>query len=70
MLRLPDGMRDRIARLAADNGRSMNSEIIDRLEKSFEVDESLNELWLKFEALERMVHDHDMELNPRKHDRD
>lgn len=48
----------------------MNSEIIDRLEKSFEVDESLNELWLKFEALERMVHDHDMELNPRKHDRD
>lgn len=63
-------MRDRIARLAADNGRSMNSEIIDRLEKSFEADESLNELWRKFEELQRMVYAHDEELNPLKYDRD
>lgn len=32
VLRFPDGMRDRIAGLAKDNHRSMNSEIIRRLE--------------------------------------
>lgn len=32
MLRLPDGMRDRIAALAKQNGRSMNAEIIARME--------------------------------------
>jgi len=32
VLRLPDGMRDRIAELAKQNGRSMNAEIVQRLE--------------------------------------
>ena len=36
MLRLPDGMRDRIAEIAKANGRSMNAEIVRRLEWSFE----------------------------------
>lgn len=35
MLRLPDGMRDRIKSAAEENSRSMNSEIIARLEASF-----------------------------------
>ena len=39
MLRLPDGMRERIAKVAKQNGRSMNAEIVARL------DESLPELW-------------------------
>ena len=34
VIRFPDGMRDQIAMLATANGRSMNAEIIDRLEKS------------------------------------
>ncbi|WP_430446195.1 MAG: Arc family DNA-binding protein [Pseudomonas piscis] len=34
VVRLPDGMRDRIAQVARDNTRSMNSEIINRLEQS------------------------------------
>lgn len=34
MLRFPDGMRERIAELAKQNGRSMNAEIIARLESS------------------------------------
>lgn len=38
MLRLPDGMRDRIAETAKANGRSMNAEIIHRLETTFEMD--------------------------------
>lgn len=34
MLRLPDGMRDRIAEEAKASGRSMNSEIVYRLEQT------------------------------------
>ncbi|WP_404839381.1 Arc family DNA-binding protein [Aeromonas media] len=34
MLRLPDGMRDTISELAKASGRSMNAEIVYRLQKS------------------------------------
>lgn len=33
MLRLPDGMRDRVKELAADNRRSMNAEILAAVEE-------------------------------------
>lgn len=36
IVRLPDGMRDRIKDAAAANNRSMNAEIVARLEESFE----------------------------------
>lgn len=36
MVRFPDGMRDKIRQAADSNGRSMNAEIIARLEASFE----------------------------------
>lgn len=35
IVRLPDGMRDRIADAAKANNRSMNAEIVARLERSF-----------------------------------
>ena len=35
MVRLPDGMRDKIAAAAKEGGRSMNAEIVQRLEQSF-----------------------------------
>lgn len=35
VVRLPEGMRDRIAEAARQNNRSMNSEIVHRLESSF-----------------------------------
>jgi hypothetical protein len=38
MLRMPDGFRDRLAEAAAANKRSMNSEIIARLETTFNHD--------------------------------
>jgi predicted DNA-binding protein len=54
VIRFPEGMRDRIAKLAAANGRSMNAELIDRLEKSMDdsddlkdLEVSLNDLWVK-----------------------
>ncbi len=39
MLRLPDGMRDKIKASAELNGRSMNGEIVDRLEETFRQDD-------------------------------
>lgn len=36
IVRFPDGMRDRIKEAAAANNRSMNAEIIARLEASFQ----------------------------------
>lgn len=36
VLRLPDGMRDELKTVADQNGRSMNAEIIARIEESFE----------------------------------
>lgn len=38
MVRFPPGMRDRIKVAASENGRSMNSEIIARLEESLRLD--------------------------------
>ncbi|MFJ2453984.1 Arc family DNA-binding protein [Pseudomonas protegens] len=40
VVRLPDGMRDLITQVARDNHRSMNSEIIERLEQSLRVNPS------------------------------
>lgn len=39
VVRLPDGMREQIAAIAASHHRSMNSEIIGRLEDSIAADE-------------------------------
>lgn len=35
MLRLPVGMRERLAEAAAANGRSMNAEVVSRLQSTF-----------------------------------
>ena len=42
MLRLPDGMRDRIRVAAEANNRSMNAEIVARLEGSLELEATLD----------------------------
>lgn len=40
IVRLPDGLRDRIAVAAKANGRSMNSEIVGTLEKAYPIPEA------------------------------
>jgi hypothetical protein len=35
IIRLPEGMREKIAKAAESNNRSMNAEIVDRLTRSF-----------------------------------
>lgn len=60
MVRLPDGMRDRIAALAEQNGRSMNAEVVARLEASFEHDvtkKTLDELQDEYEKVKVKVTD-------------
>jgi hypothetical protein len=41
MLRLPDGMRERLHHAAKSNARSLNSEIVARLDASFDARRSL-----------------------------
>lgn len=40
MIRLPDGLRDRVADVARDARRSMNSEIVARLTQSIDADDN------------------------------
>jgi hypothetical protein len=49
MLRLPPGLRDQVARRAAENGRSMNTEIIDAIEKHLKGSDRVTQLWDIFE---------------------
>jgi predicted DNA-binding protein len=67
IVRMPDGMRDRIAALARVNGRSMNAEIVAALERYIQDEDSIPMLWDRIEKLESMVRDHDAQLNPRKY---
>lgn len=53
VIRLPDGMRSRIADMAVVNHRSMNSEIIQRLEQSFASENSSQSLQEQLDELLR-----------------
>lgn len=45
MLRFPEGMRAKLAKLANANGRSMNAEIIDAIEKHLDGADRIAQLW-------------------------
>jgi hypothetical protein len=45
MTRLPEGLRSRLEREAARNDRSMNSEIIERLQRTFEQKEEIETIY-------------------------
>lgn len=57
MLRFPDGMRDRLKDEAAANNRSLNAEIIARLERTLDPDQNNNSAALAVteEIVERVV---------------
>lgn len=63
VLRLPDGMRDRIAAVARDNNRSMNGEIVSILEKYFQP--SLTDR-LKFIIDQQNNNNHKINITPSK----
>jgi dsDNA-specific endonuclease/ATPase MutS2 len=49
IVRLPDGMRDKLAALAEANGRSMTSEVVAAIEKHLKGTDRVTELWEVFE---------------------
>jgi predicted DNA-binding protein len=53
MLRLPPGLRDRVARRAKKNGRSMNTEIIDAIERHLTGLDRLADLEARIKRLEQ-----------------
>ncbi|MCF3158865.1 Arc family DNA-binding protein [Pseudomonas juntendi] len=58
VVRLPDGMRERIAEVARNHHRSMNSEIIARLEQSLIQEGALgDELSMRLDSPELSLHE-------------
>ena len=61
VVRLPDGMRERIADVARNHHRSMNSEIIARLEQSMLQESSLgDELNVTLDSPELSLHEREL----------
>ena len=61
VVRLPDGMRERIAVVARNHHRSMNSEIIARLEQSLIQEGALGEeLSLRLDSPELSLHEREL----------
>jgi hypothetical protein len=58
VLRMPDGLRDSLKIEAAKNGRSMNAEMIARLERSFEAEREA----LDWKTFERFLRDEEQHL--------
>jgi hypothetical protein len=54
-LRIPEALKDQVEASAKANNRSMNAEIISRLERSFDLDDGLTALTDRVEELESMV---------------
>ena len=72
VVRLPDGMRERIAEVARNHHRSMNSEIIARLEQSLIQEGALGEeLSMRLDSPELSLHERELlqrfrQLSPRQ----
>ncbi|MCK9238177.1 MAG: Arc family DNA-binding protein [Thiopseudomonas sp.] len=61
VVRLPSGMRDRIAEVARNNHRSMNSEIIARMEQSLNQEEGVSlENGLRMDSPELSIHEREL----------
>jgi predicted DNA-binding protein len=60
MLRLPPGLRDRVAQRAAENGRSMNTEVIDAIEKHLKEADRVTQLWDLFRKHRQNIEDLDL----------
>lgn len=61
VVRLPAGMRDRIAEVSRNNHRSMNSEIVARLEQSLNQEDGVNiEEGLRLDSPELSIHEREL----------
>lgn len=55
MLRLPEGMRDRIKAASEVSGRSMNAEIVARIEQSFQRETAMEEMLVALDSRMRAI---------------
>ncbi|MDH2092315.1 Arc family DNA-binding protein [Rhizobium pusense] len=76
-LRIPEALKAQIEKSAGENNRSMTAEIISRLERSYEIDDSfqetidtVNDMYTRLEKLEYKVSEHDELIYPGRYDRD
>ena len=76
-LRLPEDLKDKIAKAAEKSGRSMNAEIVSRLEQSIDFEDEygdletvMREIWDDIDKLKAQVTEHDQQLFPKRHDWD
>lgn len=57
IVRLPDGMRDQLSASARENGRSMNAEVVARLQASYEPPTISSLSWVElFKILQAEAH--------------
>jgi predicted DNA-binding protein len=64
MLRLPDGMRDRIKAVAEQSGRSMNAEIVKTLDVAYP--EPKDTMYLVLDDIRRVLEDYEKETDPKR----
>ena len=62
VLRLPDGMRDRIKTIAEENGRSMNAEIVARLSTSLDPSARESEAERRLQNIRDIIRKHEEEI--------
>lgn len=74
-LRLPSSLRDRIAKEADKSGRSMNGEMVYRLEKTItdddivgRLDTEVAEIWGKLDQIEGALMEHSRAIFPNRHE--
>jgi hypothetical protein len=63
MLRLPDGLRDRIKKKADDNSRSMNGEIIQLLEREYPEPKDI--MYVHVDNIRKALELYEKETDPR-----
>jgi hypothetical protein len=62
-LRIPEDLKARIEKIAAENGRSMTAEIVVRLERSFKLEETLEDLQASTEVAHERIDDLQAQIN-------
>jgi len=74
-LRLPGRLRDRLLERGKADGRSLNAEIVARLERSVgfedeygDLETVMREIWTDIDKIKAQIEEHDRQIFPQRHD--
>lgn len=74
-LRIPARLRDRLTAKGKEHSRSLNAEIVMRLERSIDFEDEygsleavMMEVWKELDELKAKVEDHDRHIHPSNYD--